>query len=58
MSDIFEVCDLDGNGLLSRDEFNWFNLRTSGEKVADEEWDVVEGTSSKVNCVFNTKFLL
>ncbi len=29
---------------MSRDEFNWFNIRTSGEEVADEEWDVVEGT--------------
>ena len=37
------MCDLDGNGLMSRDEFNWFNLRTSGEDVADDEWDVVEG---------------
>jgi hypothetical protein len=25
--------DLDGNGLLSRDEFNLFNWRTSGEQV-------------------------
>ena len=37
------MCDLDGNGLMSRDEFNWFNIRTSGEEVADEEWEVVEG---------------
>ena len=43
LSDIFDVCDLDGNGLMSRDEFNWFNIRTSGEEVADEEWEVVEG---------------
>jgi hypothetical protein len=25
--------DLDGNGLLSREEFNLFNWRTSGEQV-------------------------
>ncbi|CAL1545221.1 unnamed protein product [Lymnaea stagnalis] len=42
LEDIFEMADLDGNGLLSREEFNWYNLRTSGEEVADEEWQVVE----------------
>ena len=40
------MCDLDGNGLMNRDEFNWFNIRTSGEEVADEEWEVVEGKNS------------
>ncbi len=30
---------------MSRDEFNWFNVRTSGEEVADEEWEVVEGNT-------------
>ncbi|KAI0209505.1 EF-hand calcium-binding domain-containing protein 7 [Lamellibrachia satsuma] len=40
--EIFDMCDLDGNGLLSRDEFTWFNQRTSGEDVGDEEWAVVE----------------
>ncbi len=47
LDDIFDVCDLDGNGLMSRDEFNWFNIRTSGEEVADEEWEVVEGEGSE-----------
>ncbi|XP_064606918.1 EF-hand calcium-binding domain-containing protein 7-like [Liolophura sinensis] len=42
LEDIFEISDLDGNGLLSREEFNLFNLRTSGEEVADDEWNVVE----------------
>ncbi|KAL3868825.1 hypothetical protein ACJMK2_041582, partial [Sinanodonta woodiana] len=42
LEDIFHICDLDGNGYLSRDEFNWFNVRTSGEEIADDEWDVVE----------------
>ena len=37
------MCDLDNDGLLSREEFNLFNVRTSGEEVADEEWEVVEG---------------
>ncbi|KAK3599850.1 hypothetical protein CHS0354_022422 [Potamilus streckersoni] len=42
LEDIFHICDLDGNGYLSRDEFNWFNMRTSGEEIADDEWQVVE----------------
>ena len=44
LGEVFDLCDLDGNGLLNRNEFNLFNLRTSGEEVADEEWEVVEGT--------------
>ncbi|KAK3794626.1 hypothetical protein RRG08_003772 [Elysia crispata] len=42
LEEIFDMADLDGNGLLSRDEFNWFNQRTSGEDIADDEWQVVE----------------
>ncbi|XP_013073927.2 EF-hand calcium-binding domain-containing protein 7-like isoform X10 [Biomphalaria glabrata] len=42
LEDIFEMADLDGNRLLSREEFNWYNMRTSGEEVADDEWSVVE----------------
>lgn len=42
LGDVFQLCDLDGNDTLSRDEFNWFNQRTSGEAVADAEWEVVE----------------
>ena len=42
LTDIFEMCDLDGNGYLNRSEFNYFNLRTSGEEVTDKEWEVVE----------------
>ena len=41
--DIFELVDLDGNGTLSREEFNIFQLRTSGEAVDDDAWEVVEG---------------
>ena len=39
---IYSQVDLDGNGSLSRIEFNLFNWRTSGEEVQDEEWDVVK----------------
>ena len=43
MTEIFEMCDLDGNGRLSREEFSLFNLRTSGEELGDDEWEVVKG---------------
>lgn len=41
LSEIYHQVDLDGNGTLSRTEFNLFNWRTSGEEVQDEEWQVV-----------------
>lgn len=40
LSDIFDIIDLDGNGLLSLEEYNFFELRTSGEKCDEEAWDV------------------
>ncbi|XP_033870276.3 EF-hand calcium-binding domain-containing protein 7 [Acipenser ruthenus] len=40
LSDIFEVIDLDGNGLLSLEEYNFFEQRTSGEKCDEEAWAV------------------
>ena len=43
LEDIFDLCDLDDNGTMSKDEFNWFNLRTSGEELGADEWEVVEG---------------
>ena len=41
LTEIFNQIDLDGSGGLSRQEFNLFNWRTSGEEVQDEEWRVV-----------------
>lgn len=43
LSDIFEVIDIDGNGLLSLEEYNFFELRTSGEKCDKEAWAVCKG---------------
>lgn len=44
LEDVFDLSDLDGNGTMSREEFNWYNIRTSDEEVGDDEWEVVEGT--------------
>lgn len=43
LEDIFDLFDFDGNGIMSREEFNWYNIRTSDEEVGDDEWEVVEG---------------
>lgn len=43
LNDVFDMFDLNGDELLSRDEFSLYNLRTSGQEVADAEWEAVEG---------------
>uniref|UniRef100_A0A8C9QRP0 EF-hand calcium-binding domain-containing protein 7 n=1 Tax=Scleropages formosus TaxID=113540 RepID=A0A8C9QRP0_SCLFO len=40
LSDIFEIIDLDGNGLLSLEEYNFFEQRTSGEKCDEDAWAI------------------
>ncbi|RVE73562.1 hypothetical protein OJAV_G00032470 [Oryzias javanicus] len=40
LSDIFDMIDLDGNGLLSLEEYNFFELRTSGEQCDKEAWAI------------------
>ena len=39
---------------MSKNEFNWFNVRTSGEELGDDEWEVVEGKSLNINLTFVT----
>ena len=41
--EIFYRCDLDGNGYLSQEEFNEFQLRSSGQNCDDDAWEVVKG---------------
>lgn len=55
LEDVFDLSDLDGNGTMSREEFNWYNIRTSDEEVGDDEWEVVEGTLDI--CLFFCLFL-
>lgn len=39
---IFDQLDLDASGGLSKQEFNLYNWRTSGEEVQEDEWAVVQ----------------
>ena len=49
LTEIFYQIDLDESGGLSRQEFNLFNWRTSGEEVQDEEWKVVQDNFELAN---------
>lgn len=42
LSDVFDIIDLDGNGFLSLEEYNFFELRSSGEKCDDDAWEVCQ----------------
>lgn len=55
LSDIFDIIDIDGNGLLSLEEYNFFELRTSGEKCDKDAWLVCKGqdfSKTRSMCVF------
>ncbi|GAB1608391.1 EF-hand calcium-binding domain-containing protein 7-like isoform X1 [Argonauta hians] len=39
---IFDVCDLDKNGKLSRSELSFFHHCTCGEQLTSKEWQIVE----------------
>ncbi|GAU95691.1 hypothetical protein RvY_07270-2 [Ramazzottius varieornatus] len=44
LSDIFEMIDLNGDGVVDREEFGIFALRTTGEELKDADWHVVTTT--------------
>ena len=57
LSDIFDMCDLTGNELWSREEFRLYNLLTSDQELDDAEWHVVEGLSLAVILHFAVDFM-
>ena len=44
MTEVFHRMDLDGNNVISRTEFDFFQERTSGEVCDDDTWKVIQGT--------------
>ncbi|XP_073400763.1 EF-hand calcium-binding domain-containing protein 7 isoform X3 [Dendrobates tinctorius] len=58
LSDIFDIIDLDGSGFLSLEEYNFFELRSSGEKCDAEAWEVCkENFETKKNELTRKGFL-
>ncbi|XP_072294088.1 EF-hand calcium-binding domain-containing protein 7 [Eucyclogobius newberryi] len=49
LSDVFEIIDMDGNGLISLDEYNFFELRASGEKCDKDAWAVCKENFDMMN---------
>ena len=43
LADIFDRCDLDENGYLSREEFNLFHMKSAGEECDDDAWEIMKG---------------
>ncbi len=43
LEEVFHRMDLDGNGFISRTEFDFFQEKTSGEICDDEAWKVIQG---------------
>ncbi|XP_020624882.1 EF-hand calcium-binding domain-containing protein 7-like isoform X1 [Orbicella faveolata] len=42
LTDIFDRCDLDGNGYLSREEFDFFQMKSGGEQCDDDAWEIMK----------------
>lgn len=42
LADIFDRCDLDGNGHLSREEFDFFQMKSGGEQCDDDAWEIMK----------------
>ncbi|XP_062411600.1 EF-hand calcium-binding domain-containing protein 7 [Sardina pilchardus] len=58
LSTIFDVIDLDGNDLLSLEEYNLFEERTSGEKCDEDAWAVCkENFDTRKNMLTRQGFL-
>lgn len=47
LTDIFDRCDLDGNGYLSREEFDFFQMKSGGEQCDDDAWEIMKGNCQK-----------
>ncbi|VDP05385.1 unnamed protein product [Soboliphyme baturini] len=48
LMNIFDLCDLDGNGTISREEFDIYSLRTGDKRATDNEWQtIIDSFSSK-----------
>ena len=43
LKEVFQRMDLDGNGFISRTEFDFFQERTSGDICDDDSWKVIQG---------------
>ena len=43
LTDMFEHCDLDDNGYLSREEFDLFQMKSGGDQCDDDAWEVMKG---------------
>jgi len=45
LTEVFHRMDLDGNGAISRTEFDFFQEKTSGEICDDDTWKIMQGTA-------------
>jgi len=43
LEEVFHRMDLDGNGYISRTEFDFFQERTSGDLCDDDAWKIIQG---------------